>query len=112
MLEVGMILFFPLFVAGIAIIAIYLLVTWRIERHLEIRHPAKWLELGSPHLLYNNSFRTSKQLYGFLAGPDSVAVDDAKLAVYIRRWKRLRVAAVVVFLSGALALLFDVILAQ
>jgi hypothetical protein len=104
----GYVLFFPLFMAGMIAIVTYLYLTRSIERYLERMHHSTWLDLGSPHLVFNNSLLTSKNLHRFLGSLKRTNCDDKELLAHVKRWKRARVTVVAIFLSMAAALLFEV----
>lgn len=106
----GYVIFFPLFVTGMIAIAFYLYLTRSIERHLESRHHATWIDLGSPHLVFNNSLLTSKNLHRFLGSLKRTNCDDEVLLASVKRWRRVRVTVVTIFLSMAAVLLFEVLI--
>jgi len=105
----GTALFFPSFILAIVLIAVYLFVTYRIERLLERSHPAVWHELGRPHLLSNNSISTNRRFIRFMKGGDCVCAGDEKFRALARSWQYLRRLVVIVFLLMAFFVLVDVI---
>jgi hypothetical protein len=106
----GYVLFFPLFTLGAFAIVAYLYLTWSIERRLESRHHAIWTSLGRPHLVINNALRTSTNLHRFLRSLKAGEIDDQKLHVRIRYWRRMRAVVAAVFLAMAAALLLDLVI--
>jgi|APSaa5957512535_1039671.scaffolds.fasta_scaffold43049_2 hypothetical protein len=72
-------IFFITFIILFILVCIYLWMVWKIERMLEKQYQNVWLELGSPHLITNNSLRNNLKLIRFLRNKEYKKLEDREL---------------------------------
>jgi len=89
--EIGYLLIMGGFLGGLCSTLIYLVLVWRMERYIQRAHPDIWQNLGEPHLVLNNSIRSSRRMLTFLRTHEYEKVNDDGLDRHCSNIKKLRI---------------------
>jgi len=93
------------FTSAFALTVMYLLNVRCIEKRLESTHKQAWADLGSPHVIMNNSIRNSSRILQWIKKNEWLKLNDHKLESFIKKHKTYRVGLVIswlLFSSGML----------